>query len=85
MVRAGELLMILELHKQGVAIAAIARQMNMDRKTVRKYIEQGLQAPTYGPRQPRPCKLDGFRDYLAERKRLAKASFKRTRHVEGYV
>lgn len=59
--------MILELHKQGVPIAAIARQMSMDRKTVRKYIEQGLQAPTYGPRQPRPCKLDGFRDYLGER------------------
>jgi len=59
--------MILELHKQGVPIAAIARQMNMDRKTVRKYIEQGLQAPIYGPRQPRPCKIDGFRAFLKER------------------
>ena len=42
--------MILELHRQGLSVSAIARQLGMDRKTVRRYIERGLEPPTYGPR-----------------------------------
>ena len=38
MVRLGELMMILELHRQGVSITAIARRTGRDPKTVRKYI-----------------------------------------------
>ena len=38
MVRFGEFIMILELHRQGLNVAAIARQLGIDRKTVRKYI-----------------------------------------------
>ena len=30
--------MIVELHRQGLKVAAIARQLGIDRKTVRKYI-----------------------------------------------
>jgi len=30
--------MILELHRQGLSVAAIARRVGADRKTVRKYI-----------------------------------------------
>ena len=45
--------MILELHRQGLKVAAIARQLGIDRKTVRKYISRGLEPTTYGPR-PRP-------------------------------
>ena len=40
MVRLGELMMILELHRQGLSITAIARRTGRDPKTVRKYIEQ---------------------------------------------
>lgn len=62
-----ELIVILELHKQGLSISSIAERVGMDRKTVRKYIALGVQAPRYGPRLPRPCVVDPFRDYLAHR------------------
>ena len=52
MVTFGEFIMILELHRQGLKVAAIARQLGIDRKTVRKYISRGLEPPTYGPRPP---------------------------------
>ena len=50
MVRLGELMMILELHRQGLTVTAIARRTGRDPKTVRKYIERGIEAPLYGPR-----------------------------------
>lgn len=58
---------ILELHRQGLSISAIATRLGMDRKTIRKYIQQGVQAPSYGPRAPRPCVIDPFVDYVTER------------------
>ena len=63
----GELFVIHELRHQGLSISAIARQTGLDRKTVRKHLEQGLQAPRYGPRAPRPQVLDPYRAYLRER------------------
>jgi transposase len=59
--------MILDLHRQGLSVSAIARQLERDRKTVRKYIERGLAAPAYGPRQPRPTVVTPFAPYLRER------------------
>jgi hypothetical protein len=47
-VKFGEFIMILDLHRQGLKVAAIARQLGIDRKTVRKYISRGLEPPTYG-------------------------------------
>lgn len=68
MVRLGELMMILELHRQGVSITAIARRTGRDPKTIRKYIERGMEAPVYGPRQVgRPSKIGPYLDYLRER------------------
>jgi len=66
-IRLGELVMILDLHRQGLSVSAIARQLERDRKTVRKYIERGLAAPAYGPREPRPTVLTPFTAYLRER------------------
>src|SRR3954467_11627057 len=60
-------MMILDLYRQGLSVSAIARQLGVDRKTVRKYIACGLEPPTYGPRQPRPRRLDAFTTYLRER------------------
>ena len=51
MIQLGELMMILELHRQGLSITAIARRTGRDPKTVRKYVERGLEPPVYGPRQ----------------------------------
>jgi transposase len=60
-------MMILELHRQGLSVSAIARRLGTDRKTVRKYIARGLEPPLYGPRPPRPGALDPFLPYLRER------------------
>lgn len=59
--------MILDLHRQGLKVAVIARQVGIDRKTVRKYIARGFEVPTYGPRQPRDRLLDPWMDYLRAR------------------
>jgi transposase len=59
--------MIHDLKSQGLSIQAIAQRVGLDRKTVRKYLHQGLSVPTYGPRQPRPTKLDAFHAYLDQR------------------
>ncbi len=67
MIQNGELFVIHELRQQGLSIAAIARQTGLARKTVRKYLQQGLTAPRYGPRAPRPQLLDPYRAYLRER------------------
>jgi transposase len=67
MKKLGELMMILNLHRQGVKLAVIARQVGVDRKTVRKYIARGVDVPTYGPRQPRERLLDPYIDYLRAR------------------
>jgi transposase len=66
-IRLGELVMILDLHRQGLSVSAIARQLECDRKTVRKYIERGLKAPAYGPRQPRTTVVAPFERYLRDR------------------
>lgn len=67
MIRLGELVTILDLHRQGLSVSAIARQLERDRKTVRKYIERRLDPPIYGPRQPRSTVVAPFAPYLRER------------------
>src|SRR3982074_1873612 len=68
MVQLGELMMILELRRHGLSVTAIARQTGRDPKTVRKYIERGVEAPVYGPRSVgRPSKLAPFLGFLRER------------------
>ncbi len=66
-IKLGELVMILDLHRPGLTVSAIARQLGIDRKTVRGYIERGLEPPTYGPRPRRPKVTDLFLPYLRER------------------
>jgi hypothetical protein len=66
-IRLGDLVMILDLHQQGLSVSAIARQLERDRKTVRKYIKRGLEPPGYGPRQPRSTVITPFETYLRER------------------
>jgi transposase len=66
-VNLGELMMILELHRQGLKVSAIARQLGVDRKTVRKYIARGLEPPEYGPRPVQQKSTDPFLPYLRDR------------------
>ena len=67
MVRLEAVVMILDLHRQGLTVSEIARQSGFDRKTIRRYIERGLEAPSYGPRKPRQTVLDPFTAYLRDR------------------
>ena len=67
MVRLGEVVVILDLHRQGLSVSAIARRTGLDRKTVRKYVAAGLEPPAYGPRQPRSTKVAPFHPFLRER------------------
>ncbi|XYX40448.1 IS21 family transposase [Candidatus Erwinia dacicola] len=57
------------LHRQGMSIRAIARQLSCSRETVRRYIRSPLPVTDirYKPRAPRPCKLDPFKPYILER------------------
>ena len=60
MIKLGEVVMILDLHRQGLTVSAIARELGVDRKTVRRCIARGLETPVYGPRKPRKRLIDPF-------------------------
>jgi transposase len=66
-IKLGELVMILDLHRQGLSVSAIARQLCVDRKTVRRAIAKGLEPPKYKTRPPRSRIIDPFEPYLKER------------------
>ena len=63
------------LHRQGMSIHGIARELKMSRKTVRKYLRDPVLEPAYRTRVPRPSKLDPFKDYL--KCRMAEAAPRR--------
>src|SRR6056297_626224 len=63
----GEIVVIHDLKRQGLSVSAIARKVGLDRKTVRRHLQNGLEAPVYGPRKPRPRQLEPFERYLKER------------------
>lgn len=64
MVRLEGFMEIQQLHHDGVSVSEIARRLNMDRKTVRKYLGQ---APRAYERKGKSWKIDPFRAYLRER------------------
>lgn len=60
--------MILDLHRQGMSVTAIARRTGLDRKTVRKYLQRGIEPPAYAPRRVSlPSKVAPFARYLSDR------------------
>ena len=67
MVKLREIAMIHDLKRRGLSMAAISRKVGLDRKTVREYLDRGLEAPIYGPRQPRPRKLEPHEGYPRQR------------------
>lgn len=64
MVRLEDFMEIQQLHHDGVSVSEIARRLNMDRKTVRKYLGQ---VPRAYERKAKSWKIDPFRAYLRER------------------
>lgn len=59
------------LARQGKSIKEIGRETGLLRNTVRKYLRTEA-PPIYGPRTPRPAKLDPYKGYLRERVETAK-------------
>jgi transposase len=57
---------VIELHQQGFGIREIARLMQIDRVTVRKYIQAG-EFPEIAQRRKIPSKLDPHSQFLEER------------------
>lgn len=62
-----ETLEIRILHRQGMSIRSISRDLQISRETVRKYLRAPDLQPGYGPRAARASKLDPFKDYLRMR------------------
>src|SRR5260370_8454296 len=56
---------IRDLKQQGWSVSAIAEQLKLDRKTVRRYLLEPPQP--YKRENPAPCKIDPHRAYLRER------------------
>ena len=55
------------LRKQGKSIRAIARELQISRETVRKYLREPDKEPACGPRAPKPSKLDPHTAYIRQR------------------
>jgi transposase len=64
MLRLEDFMEIQKLHHDGVSVSEISRQLDMDRKTVRKYLKQ---APREYERKPKSWLVDPHRAYLRER------------------
>lgn len=58
------------LARQGLRIRAIARQLGLARNTVRRVL-RGKAPRSYGPRRPRPTKLDAYKAYVCARAQAA--------------
>jgi transposase len=54
------------LARRGMGLREIARQTGLSRNTVRRYLRESP-VSRYGPRAPRPTKLDPFKAYIDER------------------
>lgn len=58
--------MIQVLHSKGFCISEIARQIDHNRKTMRKYLNLKTQLEPY-KRLTRPSKLDSYKPYILKR------------------
>ena len=58
---------IKKLRTSGLSITAISQMTGYDRKTIRKHLLNRTAKREYGPRPPRPGKLDNFKAYIQER------------------
>lgn len=54
------------MHRQGMSIKAISRELGVSRNTVRRYV-RSARVPEARSRSAKPTKLDGYRGYLKAR------------------
>ena len=60
------------LRRHGWSIRAIARETGLSRVTVRRYLQDPQSAARYGPREPRPTKLEPYIEYVRARVEAAR-------------
>lgn len=63
LLRGDDVNLLVEWKREGLSISEISSLTGYDRKTIRKYLDNP-QAPEYGPRKPRPCIMDGWREFI---------------------
>lgn len=66
MVKNGEYFMIKEMHQRGMNITQISNELGRDRKTIRKWLEEGMPG-TYHRTAKKQSKLEPFKDYIRQR------------------
>ena len=66
-IRLGELVMILDFHRQGLSVSAIARRVGSTARRCANTSSAAWNRRAYGPRQPRARRLKPFEAYLRER------------------
>jgi transposase len=59
------------LARRGMSIREIARELGCSKNTVKRHLRT-VDASRYGPREPRPTKLDQYKNYLLERIKAAR-------------
>lgn len=62
-----ELIVLRHYAKEGLTKTAIAKTLGINRRTVHRHLSNGNEEPGYGPRPPRPSKLDHYKGYLMGR------------------
>jgi transposase len=67
MLKEKEVMEICILHRQGLSMRAIARQLGISRNTVRNYLMNESKSPTYKNRVIRSTKLEPYKNYIRER------------------
>ena len=67
MLRLEEWVDVVSMHKAGISISAIARELGISRNTVKATLRRD--GPPEYHRRSRPSKLDAHKDYLLERLR----------------
>lgn len=73
------------LRRGGMGVRAIARELNLSRNTVRRYLCDMDKAPQYPKRPARVSKLDPFKEYLrGRRKRPSRIGFRRRYCFESF-
>lgn len=82
MITLWDLVMILDLASQEPSVSPIARRTGFDRKTVRRYIQRGLEPPANTPRPLRLSRLSPGEPCLPERLTTAPELTARRLHGE---
>ena len=85
MLNMSQVLTIREKHCNGESVSEIAKALNIDRKTVVRYISQEDFSPKPPIKQSRPSKLDPYREIIESWLSEDSIGFKKQRHTDRRI